>query len=93
MWFLSLKELKDHMNPTRTSTLSCIIFSSDASPFNFKSSIIQLLPNFHGLYLENSYLHSRELKEVYNIYNDLNCSMNTIKLNPFPFSLKYKAKT
>jgi len=35
----------------------------------------------------------REFEEVCNTYNDLNYSMNTIKLKLFPFSLKDKAKT
>jgi len=85
--------LRDHMNPTRTSAPSCIVFSPDASHFNFKPGIIQLLPSFHCLDLENSYLHLREFEEVCNTYNDLNCSMNTIRLKLFPFSLKDKAKT
>ena len=88
-----VRTLKDHMNPIRTSAPSCIVFPPDASHFNFKPCIIQLLPSFHGLDLENPYLHLREFEEVCNIYNDLNCSMNTIILKLFPFSLKYKAKT
>jgi len=59
-------------------------FPPDASHFNFKPCIIQLLPFFHGLDLENPYLRLREFEEVCNTYNDL-------KL--FPFSLKDKAKT
>jgi hypothetical protein len=81
------------MNPTRTSAPSCIVSPPDASHFNFKPVIIQLLPSFHGLDLENPYLHLREFEEVYNTYNDSNCSMNTIRLKLFPFSLKDKAKT
>jgi hypothetical protein len=81
------------MNPTRTSAPSCIVFPPDASHFNFKPGIIQLLPSFHGLDLENPYLHLREFEEVCNTYNDSNCSMNTIRLKLFPFSLKDKAKT
>ena len=88
MWSLSLKTFKDNMNPTRTSALSCIVFSSDESHFNFKLNIIQLLSNFHDLDLENPYLYSRELKEICNICNNLNYSMNTIKLKLFPFFLK-----
>jgi len=85
--------LRDHINLTRTSAPSCIVLLSDASHFNFKSSIIQLLPTFHGLDLENPYLHLSEFEEVCNTYNNSNCSMNTIRLKPFPFSLKDKAKT
>jgi hypothetical protein len=85
--------IRDHINLTRTSAPSCIVFPPDASHFNFKSDIIQLLPTFHGLDLENLYLHLREFEEVCNTYNDLNCNMNTIRLKLFPFSLKDKAKT
>jgi len=37
-------------------------------------------------------MHLREF-EVYNTYNNLNCSMNTIRLKLLSFSLKNKAKT
>ena len=87
------RTLRDHMNPTRTSAPSCLVFPEDASNFNFKSGIIQLLPTFHGLDSENPYTHLREFEEVCNTYNDQNCSMNTIRLKLFPFSLKDKAKT
>jgi len=62
--------LRDHMNPTRISAPSCIVFPPDASHFNFKPSIILLLPTFHGLDRENSYLHLRKFEEVCNTYND-----------------------
>jgi len=88
-----VRTLRDHMNPTRTSASSCIFFLLDASHFNFKPCIIQLLPSFHGLDLENPYLHLKEFEEVCNTYNDSNCSMNTIRLKLFPFSSKDKAKT
>jgi len=88
-----VRTLRDHMNPTRTNTPSCIVFPPDTSNFNFKPGIIQLLPILYSLDLENSYLHLREFEEVCNTYNDLNCSLNTIRLKLFPFSLKDKAKT
>jgi len=68
-------------------------FPLDASHFYFKPDIIQLLPSFHGLDLENPYLHLMEFEEVCNTYNDSNCSMNTIRLKLFSFLLKDKAKT
>jgi len=88
-----VRTLRDHINPTRTSAPSCIVCPPNASHFNFKLGIIQLLPSFHGIDLENPYLHLREFEEVCNTYNDLNCIMNTIRLKLFPFSLKEKAKT
>ena len=57
-----VRTLRDYMNPTRTIALSCIFFPPDASHFNFKPDIIQLLPSFHGLDLENPYLHLREFR-------------------------------
>jgi len=69
------------MNPTRTNAPSCIVFPLDASHFNFKPDIIQLLPSFHGLDLEKPYLYLGEFEEVCSTYNDLNCSMNIIRLN------------
>ncbi|PON56226.1 hypothetical protein PanWU01x14_182380, partial [Parasponia andersonii] len=87
------RTLRDHMNPTKIGASSCLVFPLDASHFNFKPIIIQLLPTFYGLDSENPYLHLREFEEVCNTYNDQNCSMNTIRLKLFPFSLKDKAKT
>jgi len=83
-----VRTLRDHMNPTRTSAPSCIVFPPDASHFNFKPDIIQLLPSFHGLDVENPYLHLTEFEEVCNTYNDLNCSINTIRLKFFSFFIK-----
>ena len=40
-----VRTLRDYMNPIRTSARSCIIFPPDASHFNFKLGIIQLLPS------------------------------------------------
>ncbi|KAL3609128.1 hypothetical protein D5086_000148 [Populus alba] len=70
------RTLRDHMNPTRTSAPSCIVFPPDASHFNFKPGIIQLLPSFHGLDLENPYLHLREFEEP------------RLHLHSFPLSVK-----
>jgi len=88
-----VRTLRDHMNPTRTSAPLCIVFPPDASHFNFKPGIIQLLPSFQDLDVENPYLHLREFEEVCNTYNNSNYSMNTIRLKFFPFSLKDKTKT
>ena len=81
------------MHPLRTSAPSCIVFPPDATHFNFKPGIIQLLPTFHGLDFENPYFHLRYFEEVCNTYHDQNCSKDIIRLKLFPFSLKEKAKT
>ena len=87
------RTLREHVNLISNSIPSCLIFPADVCHFNFKPGIIQLLPTFHGFDSENPYLHLREFEEVCHTYNNLNCSMNTIKLKLFPFSLKDKAKT
>ena len=66
-----VRTLRDHMNPTRINAPSFIVSPLDASHFNFKQDISQLLPSFHGLDLEKLYLHLREFKKVCNTYNDL----------------------
>ena len=81
------------MHPTRTWTPPSIVFPPDASCFNFKPGIIQLLPTFHGFKSQNPYLHLREFEEVYDTCIDQNYNMNIIKLKFFPFSIKEKAKT
>ena len=88
-----LRTLRDYMNPTGIGAPLCIVFPSKASRFNFKSGIIQLLPTFHGLEYENPYLHRRDFEEVCNTYTNKNCSINIIRLKPFHFLLKDKAKT
>jgi len=84
-----LRALIDYINLTRINPTSCIVFPPDTFYFNFKSGIIQFSLNFYGLNLENPYLHLREFKEICNTYNDLNCSMNTIILKFFHFSLTW----
>ena len=43
------RTLRDYMNPIRTEAPSCIVFPLEASRFNSKLGIIQLLPTFQGL--------------------------------------------
>ena len=58
------------MNLTRTGAPSCVVFPPEASRFNFKPGIIQLLPTFHSLESENTYLHLRDFEKVCNTYTD-----------------------
>jgi hypothetical protein len=41
-----VRKLRDYMNPTRTSSPSCIVFPPDASHFNFKPGIFNFYPLF-----------------------------------------------
>ena len=79
------RTLRDFMHNIRIGSPSCIIFPPDASRFNFKLGIIQLLPTFHGFEFENPYLYLTKFEEVCNTCTDQKCSMNIIKLKVFPF--------
>ena len=87
-----IRTLRDYLQPTRSSVPSCIIFPTNANNFNFKPSMISLLPKFHGLDFENPYLHFKEFEEVCSVLHDQSCNEETIRLKLFPFSLKDKEK-
>jgi hypothetical protein len=52
-----IRTLRDYLQPTRKSTLSCMVFPVKVRNFDIKPRLIQLLPNFHGLDSESLYLH------------------------------------
>ena len=58
------RSMNEYMNPTRTSTPSCIVFLPNTPHQEFKPRMIQLLPTFHSLENENPYVHIREFEEV-----------------------------
>ena len=89
----SLRTMREYLQPPRNSTPSCFIFPLNANNFIFKSGMISLLPNFHGLKSENPYLHLKEFEEVYATFNAQTCTDEIVKLKSFHFSLKDKAKT
>ncbi|XP_022859157.1 uncharacterized protein LOC111379951, partial [Olea europaea var. sylvestris] len=88
-----VRTMRDYLQPPRNSTPSCFIFPLNANNFRFKSGMIPLLPNFHGLESESPYLHLKEFEEVCATFNDQTCPNEIVKLKLFPFSLKDKAKT
>ena len=53
---LPVRTLRDYLQPTRTSTPSCMVIPSTAGTFDMKPEIIQLLPKFHELDFESPYL-------------------------------------
>ena len=59
-----VRSLRDYLQPTRTSTLSCMEFPDAVGNFDIKSGVIQLLLKFHGLDPESPYLHLKEFDEV-----------------------------
>ena len=61
---IPIRKLRDYLQPTRTSTPSCMVIPSTGGTFDIKPGIIQLLPKFHGLDSESPYLHLKEFDEV-----------------------------
>ena len=85
--------LREYLQPTRTSTPSCMIFPTNVGHFDIKPGVIQLLPKFHGLDSESPYLHLKEFEEVCATLHTQNISDDTIRLKLLSFSLKEKVKT
>ena len=89
------RTMRDFMNPTRTSTPSCIVIPEGgdvAASFNIKPGTLQSLPHFHGVEKENPYLHVKEFEEMVGTFYNQPAQLNVARLKLFPFSLKDKAK-
>ena len=51
-----------------------------------------LLPTFHGMESENPYTHISEFEKVCNTFKEDTTTLDLMRLKPFPFTLKNKAK-
>ena len=60
----SNRSMNEYLNPTTSSTPSCIMFPTNTHHQEFKPVMIQLLPTFHDLDNENPYVHIRKFGEV-----------------------------
>ena len=57
--------LRDLFSPVATSSHSCIVLPpTNATHFDLKPHIIQLLPSFHSLDYENPYGHVKKFKDI-----------------------------
>jgi hypothetical protein len=65
---------------------------SFATHFDLKPHVIQLLPSFHGLDLENPYSHVKNFKDICTTFKFQNFSEESVHLRLFPFSLHDRAK-
>jgi hypothetical protein len=80
----------DYLQPTRSSTPSCMAVPANTGNFDIKPEVVQLLPKFHGLDSKNPYMHLKEF--------DMVCAMHlsnlddVVKLTLFSFSLTEKAR-
>jgi hypothetical protein len=85
------RSLRDLFAPVTINSASCIP-PTNATHFNLKPHVIQLLPSFHGLNHENPYSHVKKFKDICGTFKFHNFSEESIHLILFPFSLHDKAK-
>jgi hypothetical protein len=87
------RSLRDLFSPVATNTPSCIeLPPTNAIHFDLKPHVIQLLPSFHGLDLENPYSHVKKFKDICATFKFQNFSEESVHLRLFPFSLHDRAK-
>jgi hypothetical protein len=85
----SLREL---FTPVATSSHSCIVLPlTNATHFDLKSHVIQLLPSFYGLDQENPYAHMKKFRNICATTKFQNFSKESVHLRLFPFSFHDRA--
>jgi hypothetical protein len=85
----SLREL---FAPIATSSHSCIVLlPTNATHYDLKPHVIQLLPSFYNLDRENPYAHVKKFKNIYATTKFQNFSKKSIHLRLFRFSLHDRA--
>jgi hypothetical protein len=87
------RSLRDLFAPVATKSPSCIVLSPiNATHFDLKPHVIQLLPSFHSLDLENPYSHVKKFKNLCATFKFQNFSEESVHLRLFPFSFHDRAK-
>jgi hypothetical protein len=85
--------LWDLFAPVATSSHSCIMLPpTNATHFDLKPHVIQLLPSFYGLEHENPYGHVKKFKVMCATFKFQNFSEKSVHLRLFPFSLHNRVK-
>ena len=86
------RTLKDYLQPTRTTTPSCIILPENAPNFSIKHGMMSVIPQFHGMDSESPYQHLTDFELACATFITRAVTDEFIRLRLFPFSLKDKAK-
>jgi hypothetical protein len=85
----SLREL---FAPTAVSSHSCIVLPlTNATHYDLKPHVIQMLPSFYGLEHENPYSHVKTFRSITATTKFQNFSKESVNLRLFPFSLHDRA--
>jgi hypothetical protein len=78
--------------PTAVSTHSCIVLPpTNATHYDIKPHVIQMLPSFYGLDHENPYSHVKKFKSITATTKFQKFSEESVNLRLFPFSLHDRA--
>jgi hypothetical protein len=86
---MSLREL---FAPTAVSSHSCIMLPpTNATHYDLKPHVIQMLPCFNSLDHENPYSHVKKFRSITATTKFQNFSEESVNLKLFPFSLHDKA--
>ena len=87
-----VRTMREFLQPTRSTTPSCILLPVQAHLFVVKPWMLQLLPKFRGIENENPYNHIRSYEEMVATFIP-NYNMEEIaRMKLFPFSLDGKAR-
>jgi TolA-binding protein len=88
-FIMSLHEL---FAPTAISTHSCIVLPpTNATHYDLKPHVIQMLPSFYGLDHENPYSHVKKFSSITATTKFQNFLEEFVNLRLFPFSLHDRA--
>ena len=64
--FNAYRSMRDRMHPPSMSAPSCIVLPTEQ--LVIRPHIVPLLPTFHGMESENTYVHINEFEEVCNTF-------------------------
>jgi hypothetical protein len=88
-----ITSLRELFAPVVTSSHSCIVLPpTNATHFDLKPHVIQLLLSFHGLDHESPYGHTKNFTDICTTFKFQNFSEESVHLRLFPFSLQGRAR-
>ena len=86
----AFRSMRDRIHLPRMSAPSHTVPQTEK--MFIRTYLVPLLPTFHGMESENTYLHIREFEEVCNTSKEETATGDLRRLKFFPFSLKDKEK-
>lgn len=86
------RSLRDLFAPVATNAPCIVLARTNATHFDLKPHVIQLLPSFQGLDLEHPYSHVKKFKDICATFKFQNFFEESLHLRLFPFSLHDRAK-